>query len=86
MSDKYICRCEEITEREIEEAIENGATSADEVKKFTRAGMGLCQGRTCRKSIERIIARKTGKDLKDIKPSNYRQPVRSVKMGAFKNK
>lgn len=84
MSDIYICRCEEITEEEIEEAIENGATSADEVKRFTRAGMGLCQGRTCRRSIERIIARKTGKPLEDIKPSNYRQPVRPIKMGVIK--
>ena len=85
MSDIYICRCEEITEEEIEEAIENGATSADEVKRFTRAGMGLCQGRTCRRAIEKIIARKTGKPLENIKPSSYRQPVRPIKMGVVRS-
>ncbi|MCP4401771.1 MAG: (2Fe-2S)-binding protein [bacterium] len=83
MSDVYICRCEEVTVQELEEAIHNGATIADEVKRFTRAGMGLCQGRTCRKSVERLIAQHTGKELKDITPSNYRHPVRPVKMGAF---
>ncbi len=83
MSDVYICRCEEVTVQELEEAIHNGATIADEVKRFTRAGMGLCQGRTCRKSVERLIAQHTGKELKDITPSKYRHPVRTVKMGAF---
>ncbi|GAK60707.1 hypothetical protein U27_00605 [Candidatus Vecturithrix granuli] len=83
MSDVYICRCEEVTEEEIERALQNGATTADEVKRFTRAGMGLCQGRTCRKSVERIIAKHTGKAVKDITPSNYRYPVRTVKMSAF---
>lgn len=83
MHDVYICRCEEVTVAEVEEAIQQGATTADEVKRFTRAGMGLCQGRTCRKSVERLIARHTGKEIKDITPSNYRYPVRTVKMSAF---
>jgi len=83
MSEVYICRCEEVTEEDIERALQNGATTADEVKRFTRAGMGLCQGRTCRKSVERIIAQRTGKEIKDITPSNYRYPVRTVKMSAF---
>jgi len=80
MSDLIICRCEEVTRKEIEDAISDGATKMDEVKRCTRAGMGLCQGRTCRKQVERILSEKTGVPLKDIKPSNYRQPVRPIKM------
>ncbi len=81
---KIICRCEEITEDEIIEAISNGARSVTEIKKFTRAGMGLCQGRTCRKSIERILARETGRKVEDIGISSYRKPVRPTKMGSMK--
>lgn len=80
MSDVIICRCEEVTRKEIEDAISDGATRMDEVKRCTRAGMGLCQGRTCRKQVEKILSEKTGVQLKDIKPSNYRQPVRPVKL------
>jgi NAD(P)H-nitrite reductase large subunit len=80
MNDVYICRCEEVTREEIEEAILDGATRMDEVKRCTRAGMGLCQGRTCRRQVEKILSEKTGTGLKDIKPSNYRQPVRPIKM------
>jgi NAD(P)H-nitrite reductase large subunit len=85
MSEVFICRCEEITREEIEEAIEDGAESMNEVKRCTRAGMGLCQGRTCRRQVEKILAEKTGKGLKDIMPSNYRQPVRPIKMEVIAN-
>ncbi len=79
MCDEIICRCEEVTRSEIEAAIEDGAVTMNELKRFTRAGMGLCQGRTCRRLTERILAEKTGMPLKDIAPATYRQPVRPVK-------
>ena len=41
-----ICRCEEITYGEIKQAIRDGATTLDGIKRVTRAGKGLCQGRT----------------------------------------
>lgn len=77
---KIICRCEEITEEDILNAIKDGATTVDEIKKFTRAGMGLCQGRTCRKTVERILAKKLRKSVENIRTSSYRMPVRPVKM------
>lgn len=86
MKEDIICRCEEITEGEVVEAIRNGATTVNEVKRWTRAGMGLCQGRTCRRLIERILARETKTNLEDIIPSTYRQPVRPVKIGVLKDK
>ncbi|WP_313346059.1 (2Fe-2S)-binding protein [Sedimentibacter sp.] len=81
---KIICRCEEITEEEILKAIEDGATTVDEVKKFTRAGMGLCQGRTCRKTVEKILAKELSIKIEDVKTSSFRAPVRPVKMKVLK--
>lgn len=81
---KIICRCEEITEQEILDAIEDGATTVDEIKKFTRAGMGLCQGRTCRRTVERILAQKLGIKVEEVTTSSYRTPVRPVKMETIK--
>ncbi len=85
MDKVFVCRCEEVTREEIEEAIEDGAESMNEVKRCTRAGMGLCQGRTCRKQVERILSEKTGRSLKDITPPSYRQPVRPIKMEVMAN-
>ena len=36
-----ICRCQEVTQAEILEAIKDGATTVDGVKRRTRACMGL---------------------------------------------
>lgn len=75
----YICRCEEVTREEIEQAIRDGATTIAGVKKRTHAGMGLCQGRTCRNLIARMLA--GGRDLADIAPATFRPPVRAVTIG-----
>ena len=73
----YICRCEEVSREEIEQAIWDGATTIAGIKKRTHAGMGLCQGRTCRKLITNMLA--GGKDPAKILPPTFRPPVRTVK-------
>ncbi len=80
--DVIVCRCEEITAGEIRKAIrEYHATTVTEVKRRVRAGMGLCQGRTCGKLVSRIIAEETGKQMSEIKGSTDRPPVRPVTFG-----
>lgn len=75
-----ICRCEEVKKEEITEVIREGAKTADEIKRLTRAGMGLCQGRTCRRLVNQIIAEETHKPIAEINPSGYRPPVRPLKL------
>jgi len=76
--DLIICRCEEVTEEEIREAIRNGATDVDAVKRATRAGMGLCQQHTCYWLVAKIISEMTGKPLSEIVPCTERPPVRPM--------
>jgi NAD(P)H-nitrite reductase large subunit len=83
IDDEIICRCEEVDRAEIVDAINDGARTMNELKRFTRAGMGLCQGRTCRRLVERIFAEKRVLPLAEVAPSTYRQPVRPVKAGLF---
>lgn len=86
MKDVLICRCEEIYRSEIVAAVKAGARTVNEVKRFTNAGMGLCQGRTCRKLIEAIIAEETGETPAEVLPSNYRMPARPVRIDAVCDK
>ncbi|HHY12209.1 MAG TPA: (2Fe-2S)-binding protein [Firmicutes bacterium] len=79
--DIIVCRCEDVTLGEIRKAIREGATTLDEVKRITRAGMGPCQGRTCRLLVAGEIARYLGKPVSEILQSRYRPPVKPVKMG-----
>lgn len=76
--DQIICRCEEITLNEIGDAVREGARDTDAVKRMTRAGMGLCQGKTCGRLVAAIITRETGMPAADVRPVTYRLPVRPV--------
>ncbi|MBZ4653474.1 MAG: (2Fe-2S)-binding protein [Peptococcaceae bacterium] len=76
----YICRCEEVTREEIEAAIKNGATTMNELKRWTRTGMGLCQGKMCSKNVSRILSEATGQKPEEVLPSTFRQPVRPVRI------
>ena len=57
-----VCRCEQITEAEILDAIHRpvGARSIDGVKRRTRAGMGRCQGGFCSPRVLEMLCRETG--------------------------
>ncbi|MDR3201395.1 MAG: (2Fe-2S)-binding protein [Spirochaetales bacterium] len=78
-----ICRCEEVTREEILAAIADGATTLKGVKIRTEAGMGLCQGRTCRRLISQMLART--RPPSDIYPPTVRTPVRTAKIREYTN-
>ncbi len=80
-NDIIICRCQEVTRQEILDAIEQGATTVDGVKRRTRAGLGLCQGKTCERLVAKIISQETGIPMEQILPQTKRMPVRPVKIG-----
>lgn len=82
---KVVCRCEEVTEEEVRQCIAEGCKTLREIKLATRAGMGLCQGRTCNKIISRILAEETGETLNEIKPAGYRPPLRPLSLDILAN-
>ena len=72
----WTCRCEEVAERSVIEAIAWGAATLSDVKRATRAGMGLCQGIFCGPEIARLIAHHAGVSRETIVPMTARPPVR----------
>lgn len=65
---QIICRCEQVTEGEIIDAIRRplGARSLDGVKRRTRAGMGRCQAGFCSPKVMEILARELGVSQAEI--------------------
>lgn len=78
-----ICRCEDVTYKEVVDAIDEGYTTLDEIKRKLRCGMGPCQGRTCLRLVAQIIRKKTGKSLDEIKRPTSRAPAKPVPLGVF---
>jgi bacterioferritin-associated ferredoxin len=73
--DTIICRCEDVTYGQVIEAIDQGFTTTEELKRMLRCGMGACQGRTCGRLIAQIIAAKTGKPLSQVSLPTCRPPT-----------
>ena len=78
-----ICRCEDVTREDILAAINDGCRTLDEIKRVTRAGMGPCQGRTCRNLIAQELARIYGISVADVLMPNFRAPVEPVNIGVL---
>ena len=75
---RYVCRCEEIDEPAIRAAIAAGALSVNDVKRQTRAGMGLCQGIFCMPAIADLLHAANGLPRNRIAPMTARPPVRPL--------
>ncbi len=95
----YVCRCEEVTAREILEVrpprylnaaspprndrslralLGEGPPNPDLVKRLTRAGMGLCQGRRCREQVACLLALGANEPLAAVPLATHRAPVRPL--------
>lgn len=74
----YACRCEEVLQAAVQQAIDDGALTIDDVKRRTRAGMGICQGIFCTRTIARQIANRASVPLADLQPMTSRPPVRLI--------
>jgi NADPH-dependent 2,4-dienoyl-CoA reductase/sulfur reductase-like enzyme len=55
-----VCRCEDVTRAEIDAAALEGARDLNQLKAWTRCGMGPCQGRTCGDVAGALLARHVG--------------------------
>ena len=82
MSEKtFICRCEDLTLEEIEQAINEGYDTLEELKGKLRLGMGPCQGRGCLSLARRLLCQKTGKTTEEIAMPTMRPPSIPVSLG-----
>ena len=80
-SDTILCRCEDLTREQILACIESGCHTIDEIKRVTRAGMGPCQGRTCRMLIAQELSSYYHVPLEEVLMPTFRPPVKPVSMG-----
>jgi NAD(P)H-nitrite reductase large subunit len=78
-----LCRCEEIGQEEAFQAVREGATHVNEVKAWTRIGMGRCQGRMCGPALGQLIARATGRPAAEAGVFSPRPPAKPVPLGAL---
>jgi NAD(P)H-nitrite reductase large subunit len=80
---KIVCRCEDITEEDVLNAIDEGYTDLEELRKKLRLGMGPCQGRICIQLVMKILKEKTGKKVTKSYLPTSRPPIIPVSLGTL---
>jgi thioredoxin reductase/bacterioferritin-associated ferredoxin len=80
--DCTLCRCEDVPRAAIDAAIAAGATDVNQLKAWTRAGMGPCQGKTCGEAIATLLAAQAG-SREDVGAFTVRPPLRPLPTGAL---
>jgi NADPH-dependent 2,4-dienoyl-CoA reductase/sulfur reductase-like enzyme len=79
--DVIVCRCEEKTAGDIRLAIRQGCLGPNQVKSFTRCGMGPCQGRECGLTLTTLIASERGISPEEIGHLRIRPPLKPLTLG-----
>ncbi|MBS3765156.1 (2Fe-2S)-binding protein [Candidatus Bipolaricaulota bacterium] len=70
-----VCRCRDVTEGEIREAISEGFDTMELLKRKSKIGTGTCGGRTCLPHVRRILTEETEKAPEEVKLPRTRSPI-----------
>ncbi|WP_064693151.1 NAD(P)/FAD-dependent oxidoreductase [Rhizobium aegyptiacum] len=73
-----VCRCEEITAGKLREIAALGVPGPNQMKAFTRCGMGPCQGRLCGLSAVELLAQCRGQSPGEAGYYRLRPPIKPV--------
>ncbi len=76
--DTVVCRCEDVSRADIEAACDAGAAEVNQLKAWTRCGMGPCQGRSCGDVAAEIVARRRKTDREAAGIFSPRTPLRPL--------
>jgi thioredoxin reductase len=79
--DTIACRCEEVTADAVAAAARAGCPGPNQMKSYTRCGMGPCQGRYCALTVTEIIAREQHRAPGDVGCLRARFPAKPVTLG-----
>jgi NAD(P)H-nitrite reductase large subunit len=76
-----LCPCEDITVREVADAIEDGYDTVEDIKRYTGLATGSCQGKLCLEPCIALLAERTGKLPQELGLIRFRAPVEPIPLG-----
>ncbi|NQW08553.1 MAG: FAD-dependent oxidoreductase [Alphaproteobacteria bacterium] len=78
-----VCRCEDVTARDIQDRITEGVTDLGSLKRVTRLGMGRCQGRYCSGMAARMLVGRLNRRIEPFDLFAPQNPVKPVPAAAL---
>lgn len=80
-ADVMVCRCEEISAGRLREVIAVGCEGPNQLKSFTRCGMGPCQGRMCGLTVTQVLAAELDRPPAAVGYYRIRHPIKPIGLG-----
>jgi len=78
VGDTVVCRCEEVTAKQVRDAADMGCEGPNQMKAFLRCGMGPCQGRLCGLTVTELIAAQRKSTPAEVGYYRLRPPVKPI--------
>lgn len=76
-----VCRCEEVAAGEVRALAAQGIAGPNQLKAYSRCGMGPCQGRLCGLTVVELLAAAQRRSPDEIGYYRIRPPVRPLSVG-----
>lgn len=80
---QFICYCEDVTQKDLRMAIEEGYDSIELLKRYSTISMGPCQGKMCSMNTTHLCARQNGWTVRQTGATTARPPAAPVSLGAL---
>lgn len=80
---RFVCLCEDVTEKDVRQAIAEGFDHIETLKRYTTVTMGPCQGKMCHRLSIDLCAAMTGRSVEETGATTSRPPAQPVPLGAL---
>ena len=77
---EIVCLCEDITLKDLRDAVKNGFNEFELLKRFTGVCTGPCQGKFCLSNVIELLSEMTGVKPEDIGVPALRPPFKPMRL------
>ena len=81
--DTIICRCEEVTLKQLKAALADETIQMKDFKRMTRMGMGPCEGRMCGPAVIEMMRHRLDASAEDVGCLKPRPSIKPVALGVL---
>ncbi|MGE0608800.1 MAG: 2Fe-2S iron-sulfur cluster-binding protein [Pirellulales bacterium] len=83
---KFVCLCEDVTEKDVYDAIDEGYANIETLKRYSTISMGPCQGKMCQAAAVALCAHHNGRTIDETGVPTSRPPEIPLPLGALAGK
>ncbi len=80
---KFLCFCEDVTEKDLYTAVAEGYDSIELLKRYSTISMGPCQGKMCSMNTVHLCARANAASVDETGSTISRPPLQPISLGAL---